>query len=143
MASLRDQIFDAIGQQLGAIDGIGEVARMPFKDPVKFDALHFFDGGQRVTEREAGATRYEMLAIVEGYTEAQGGPEAHGRLSQLYASAVAALMAEPPLGGLAETIDEGALTVDVAPLAGKSRLLFSLEILITYAARRSDPSQPA
>jgi hypothetical protein len=141
--AIREACFIEIDARLTAIDGVTEVERMPSGDPMSFNALHIFDGGQRAGISESDATRYDMSILIEGYVEGSGGKDAHAEINALYADVVAALMSEPPLGGLVETIDEGDLQVTVAQLASKSRLAFSLDFKITFPTRRDDPAQPA
>lgn len=143
MTAVRESIFAEVEQRLGAITGVLEVKRMPFVDPLLFPALHIFDAGQQIEETESGVTRYGAMLTVEGYLEAQGGAEAHAELSNLYSATVAALVTEPPLGGLAETIDEGGMNIQIAPLAGKSRLMFALDFTISFPTRRGAPSTSA
>lgn len=142
MPTVREQVMAAVMTALGEL-GVAELELMPSADPVVFPALHVFDGGQDASPSEPAATRYELALTLEGYMEQAGGAAAYATLNALYAAAVAALMAEPPLGGLAETIDEGGLRISVAPLASRPRLGFSLDMTITFPARRDDPAQPA
>ncbi|UAK24349.1 hypothetical protein [Sphingomonas nostoxanthinifaciens] len=143
MTALREQIFALIEERLGGIAGVSEVERMPSSDPVSFPALHIFDGGQAPDWDETGVTRYDMTVVVEGFLEASGGAEAHKALNALYVDVVTSLMTEPPLDGLAETIDEGGFRPAVAPLASVRRLGFSLTFQITFPTERGDPAQPA
>lgn len=144
MTALRELVFAEIGARLAAIGGVAEVERMPSGDPMDFPALHIFDSGSAPNgEGEPAITRHELPVTIEGYLEQAGGAAAHTALNGLYARVVSVMMPEPPLGGLAETIDEGALRVVVAPLASKPRLGFSLDFIITFPTRRDDPAQPA
>lgn len=143
MTAPRSLVCGTIMGRLRAIPGVAEVERMPSGDPLTFPALHFFDDGHRIGELEAGATRYDMLPTIVGYVEGEGGDEAHDALIDLYSLAVAALLTDPPLDGVAETIDEGNCKFMVAPLASKRRLAFALELPITFAAKRGNPAQAA
>lgn len=143
MVAVREQIFNEIEQRLGEVEGIGEVERQPSGDPASFPALAIFDSGQQLTESDAINNWYQLEVTIDGTVEGGSGPEAHAALNALYVSIVQALVTEPPLGGLAETIDEGALRVDVAELASERRLNFSLDLSITFPTRRGDPAQPA
>lgn len=143
MPIVREQVVAAIEAALAGVD-VAELETMPAGDPVKFPALHIFDAGQNpLNDTEAGVTRYDLALTLEGYMEQAGGAAAYARLNALYRDVVAALMVEPLLGGLAETIDEGALRLSVAPLAAKPRLGFALDMIITFPARRDDPAQAA
>lgn len=143
MTTVRGNQFAWIEAKLGEIEGVKEVARQQHRDPVLFPALHIFDGGQKALEWGGFETRFESRFTVEGYLEAADGAEAHDELSDLYANVVKALITEPPMGGLAESIDEIGMDVSVGPLFGKARLSFTLDFSITYATRRDDPSQAA
>ncbi|USI71618.1 hypothetical protein [Sphingomonas morindae] len=144
MTPLREQIWAEIERRLGAIDGVAEVEREPSAEPISFNALHLEDAGQRTIDGSAGATWYQLAVTIRGYVEGGAGAEAHAALNQLHADTVAALMAdEPPLGGLAETIDEGAMQVQVATAASERRLMFLLDLELTFATRRGNPAQPA
>jgi hypothetical protein len=108
---------------------------------MSFNALHIFDDGHEPSEQEAGATRYALPVSIVGYVEAEGGAAAHAELHALYADAVNALLTEPPLGGIAETIEEGPMRVEVAHLVSTRRLAFELQILVTFPTRRGAPDQ--
>lgn len=141
--AIREACFAEIETRLTAIAGVIEVERMPSGDPMSFSALHIFDGGQRAGDSNVESTRYDMSVLIEGYVEGGSGSAAHGAINALYADVVAALMPEPPLGGLVETIDEGDLQISVAQLASIERLAFALDFKITFPTRRDDPAQPA
>jgi len=143
MTAIRTQIAENVFARLEALGDATETELMPSSDPVSFPARHIFDGGHRLIEQEAGSTRYALDLTVEGYLEASGGHEALIALNDLYAATVRALITEPPLGGLAETIDEGDLRITVAPLASKQRLAFALDLVVTFSTRRDDPAQLA
>jgi len=143
MTAIREQIYALIEQRLRDIDGVNEVERMPSGDPDKFPALHIFDADQDPFAAEAHSTRYAMTVGIEGFISGGSGGVAHAALSDLYAKVVAALMTEPPLGGLAETIDEGAFRPRVKELASKRRLTFELDFQITFPTARGDPAQSA
>lgn len=142
----RELVFVDVEDRLNALRdvvGVTEVERMPSGDPVSFNALHIIDGGQRPGDSDATATRYDLAFTVHGYIEKGGGAAAHTMLNQLYAATVAALMTEPPLGGLVETIDEGPMQVEVAHIASSRRLVFIVDFYANFPTRRGDPAQPA
>lgn len=143
MTAVRNLIFAEIMERLTSIGDAAETELMPSSDPVSFPARHVFDGGQSLGETEAGVTRYALAVTIEGYLEQAGGADAHEAINELYAATVGALLPDPPLGGLAETIDEGDLRITVAPLASMSRLGFALDLEITFPTRRGHPDQPA
>lgn len=123
--------------------GAAEVELMPSADPVEFDAIHLFDDGQGIGDAQAMTTQYDMRLRIECYFEQAGQGAAYLALNDRYAQVVAAMMAEPPMGGLAETIEEGSLRIGVASLASKPRLYFAVDFDISFATRRMDPAQAA
>lgn len=143
MSAPRDQIFQLALARLIALPDAAETELMPSADPISFPARHIFDGGQSIEESGHNFTMYRLGLTVEGYLERDGGTDVHQQLNAFYAATVAALVSDPPLDGLAETIDEGDMRVMVAPLAGTNRLAFALDFSVTFFARRDDPAQPA
>ena len=141
--TVREQIFAEIETRLAAIPTVQSVEREPNGDPDVFDYLAITDGGQVVIEEECGVTRYRLSVDIEGYVEGSGGPATHAALSALYADCVAALLTDPPLGGLAETISEDGLRVAVADLANVRRMGFGLGISIEFSNQRDNPALPA
>lgn len=137
----REAIFRWIRDQLAQIGGLGFIQRSPSGDPDVFPAICIEDGGHVPdVNTEPGITRYALSVIIEGYVETDFGDEASADMNQLYLDVIAKLITDPPCGGLAESIDEGALRVDVALLASKRRMGFSLDVPITFAAIRQSPS---
>lgn len=142
MTAIRLDVLKAVVALLQDIDGVTETILMPSGDPVGFPALHVFDAGQSLIDTEPSVSRYELNLTVEGYIQTASGDDAVGKLNELYAATVRALLADDlPLGGLAETIDEGDMRVFTATLADKPRLGFGLDFTITFPTRREDPAQ--
>lgn len=138
--SAREQIFAALDALLGAVPDVESYERQPSGDPDGYPALALYDAGQELAEHESTACRYQLTVTVEGFVKGASGAAAHGALNALHAKAVAALMAEPPLGGLAELVEEaGQLRIDVAELASERRLGFAQDFTITFATPRGDP----
>lgn len=143
MTAVRELIFAAIESRLTGVEGVSLVERMPSGDPDVFPALSIFDGGQEPTDQGCSATRHGLSVTIEGYVEGADGPEAHAALSQLYVDTVAALMTEPPLGGLVEEIQEGGFRPSVAHLAAAKRLAFGLDFTVLFSTARDNPALPA
>lgn len=143
MTAVREIALQVFDTRLAAIPGVLEYERMPSADPANFNALHVFDGGQEPLEAESQSSRYAMTVTVEGYVEGYSGAGASAALNALYVDVVTAMMPDPPLGGLAETIDEGGMRVEVAKLADKRHLAFALDFIISFPTRRGDPAQSA
>ena len=142
MTAVRQLIADEAKVRMDTTDA-AEVELMPSADPVSYDAIHIFDGGQTIVEAEAGSTRYQLKLTIEGYFEEQGGPATYAALNARYAQVVSLMMTDPPMSGLAETIDEGDMRIGVAALASKPRLYFSLDFDIGFLTSRTDPAQAA
>lgn len=140
MTAIREQLLTIIFTRLAAIPGVQQAERMFSGDPSAFPALIQMDGDQTTIEEEAGTTRYAMEPTIEGYIETADGASAAAALNELYAAVIEALVTDPVLDGLGETIDEKDLRVSVATLAGARRLGFLLSMSITYATRRGNPA---
>jgi len=143
MTAKREAILAAIEEALASTDAV-EVEADPTGDPTRFPALCILDGGQQVVagQGEVGQTRYNMTVVIEGYVEGGTNAAARAALNELYLQTVTALLVDPPLGGLATSIDERDLRIDVAELASKRRLAFALSLDIEFSARRESPSHP-
>jgi hypothetical protein len=127
-------------QRLTGIEGVAEIQVMPSGDPISFPALHIFDDGHDPEDSDTGGTRNAASPRVEGYVEEAGGAAAYAALDALYCATVRALVTDPPLGGLAETIDEGPVRIFTAELGSMRRLSFALDLPITFSHRRGDPA---
>ncbi|WP_010545216.1 hypothetical protein [Sphingomonas elodea] len=143
MTAIRAQIVAEIARRMALVPGINEVEVMPSTDPDVWPALHLFDDGQEPSEYGAEITRQNFAPRIECYVEQPGGAAAYALLNDIYSAVIASLIDGTQLGGLVETIDEGRMEIDVAPLASAPRLYFRLDLPITFAARRGDPSLPA
>lgn len=141
MTAVREQIFAAV---VAALAGLAdEVERMPSGDmsPSGDTALHILDGGQQLDDGEAGTTRWALTVGIDGYVRATGGgAAAHAALNALYVSAVQALFAALPIAGVSDDIEEGPLSVMVAPRADARFLAFSFDLTVFYATKRGDPA---
>jgi len=143
VTAIRAQILAVIEERLKTIPGIAEVEIMPSGDPISFPAIHIFDEGHKIANGGAGLTGYDFVPGLVGYVSGSSGKEAHTRLTDLYAQAVALLTTDPPFGGLAESVDEGDMRILIAPLEKAGLLAFDLDLPITFFTRRGDPAQAA
>ena len=141
MTSCREQLFAILDERLAAIAGVAEYEREPSGDPNAFPALVLYDGGQMQSDGEVGNSQQMLTVTVQGYAEGGAGAAAHGAMNDLHAAVVAALMTEPPLDGLVETIEDRGLRVSVAVLASKRRFGFAQDFEIQFATVRGDPTQ--
>lgn len=142
MTAARWQIIAAAEARLAAIPGIACLEVNPSGDPDAFPALGLHDRGHRTIEAEAGATRYVMTLMVDGFVQGDG---ADGEtLSALYADVVTALVTEAPfdeLPGAVESVDEGDTDTEIAELASERRLGFATSFEIQFSTPRGDPSR--
>jgi len=141
MSAIREQILAWVEAAHAALPSQPEVERDPSGDPGRYPHYAIIDGGQDVIEGEAGTIRYAMALKIEGYVQGGDGAVASAARSDLYAASIGIMMAEPPIGGLAETVEEGRLVCATAELASQRRLGFVLDFTIQYATRRGDPAQ--
>lgn len=143
MSSKRDRIFDAIEAALDLmVPAPAQIEFMPNADPGAFPALHVHDFGQDLERGEAGTVRYRLSITIEGYVQSGSGRAALRELNELHAGLLRAMFAEyndGPLNGLADEIEEGAMTTAVAGLAADRRLGFSQDFTISYATTRGEP----
>lgn len=132
----RQLLVDEVEARCRAIPDVAEVEVMPSGDPLSFRALHILDLGQSPGDDDSQGDRRILDLSIEGFVELGDGPAAHAALNALYADLIDALMPDPPLGGLAETIDEGAMQIVVATLADTRRMAFSLGFEIGFSTPR-------
>lgn len=137
----RDLLFAAIETTLvGAAD---EIEVEPLGDPSGDKALHIFDHGHSIIDRQFDSTRYELRFEVAGYVIAASGPAARTARTALHTEVVRRLMADETLGGLAELLEDEDLDMFTAVLAEKRRLAFGQRFVIQFATPRGDPSRIA
>jgi hypothetical protein len=115
-------------------------------EPVEaFPSLLMIDGGQSVTDENAGVKLHTLRVEVEGYVGATTSAELGPALSDLHGQAVLALMIDRTLGDLVIDVRESELrdpeidrTQGHRPFAA-----FSLAFEIDYFTDPNDPYQPA
>ena len=142
--SIREQILAAFLAQLQAIANV--TAERNRVEPVEaFPSLLMIDGGQSVTDENAGLKLHVLRVEVEGYVSTATSAELGPALSDLHGQTVLALMADRTLGDLAIDLREGELrdpeidrTQGHRPFAA-----FSLAFEIDYFTDPDDPYQPA
>jgi len=141
--SIREQVLAALESRLGTVAGV-TVERNRVESVTEFPALVMIDGGHTVTDENTGLKLYRLRIDVEGYVEATTAAELGPALSDLYAKAVAALMADRTLGGIAIDVHEGELRdpeIDRTQGHGP-HAAFSLAFEVDYATNPTDPYQP-
>lgn len=140
MTAIRETILSTLDLRLSQIAGVAEYERNPSGDPTAFPALSMTDNGQTVVDGEGSITRYALDLAFEGYVEGNDGATVSAELNELYASLLAAVMQEPPIAGLAESFEEGALTISTAFLCEAPRKGFRQDFKITFTTRRGNPA---
>lgn len=140
MTSIREQILTVLDERLSAIGGIGEYERDPSGDPTDWPAVALIDDGDDVSEDQSGLTEYAMGISIEAFAIGSGGLAVSRQLNELHAEIVKAVMQEPPIGGLAERFEEGALKRFTAELASKPRKGIRKDFTIFFTTRRGDPA---
>ncbi|MDP6622793.1 MAG: hypothetical protein QF754_11065, partial [Alphaproteobacteria bacterium] len=137
-----EQVLAAFTARLAAIPDI-TVERNRIEPVVAFPTLVMVDGGQTVSEENTGLKLYALKLDLEGYTQATTAAELGPALSDLYAKAVAALMTDRTLGGVAIDVREGELRdpeIDRTQGHGP-HAAFSLAFEVDYATDPADPYQ--
>ena len=142
--SIREQILAAFLVRLKTIANV-TVERNRAEPVEAFPSLLMIDGGQSVTEENAGIKLHALRLDVEGYVSAAKAADLGPALSDLYGQTVLALMADRTLGDLAIDVREGELrdpeidrTQGHRPIAA-----FSLAFEIDYFTDPNDPYEPA
>jgi len=142
--SIREQILAAFLVRLQTMANV-TVERNRVEPVDAFPSLLMMDGGQSVTEENAGIKFYILRVEVEGYVGAAASLLLGPALSDLHGQTVLALMADRTLGNLAIDLREGELrdpeidrTQGHRPFAA-----FSLAFEIDYFTDPNDPYQPA
>ncbi len=142
--SIREQILAAFLVRLQTIGNV-TVERNRVEPVEEFPSLLMMDGGQSVTEENAGVKLHSLRVELEGYVSAATSAELGPALSDLHGQTVLALMADRTLGDLAIDVREGELrdpeidrTQGHRPFAA-----FSLAFEIDYFADPNNPYEPA
>jgi len=142
--SIREQILAAFLARLQTIGNV-TVERNRVEPIEVFPSLLMIDGGQSVSEENAGVKLHALRVDLEGYVSAATSTELGSALSDLHGQTVLALMADRTLGDLAIDLREGELrdpeidrTQGHRPFAA-----FSLAFEIDYFTDPNDPYQPA
>lgn len=140
--SIREQVLAAVETQLATIASV-TVERNRVEPVAAFPTLVLVDGGHTVSEENTGLKLYALRLEVEGYVQTTTTPELGPALSDLYASAVTALMTDCTLGGIAIDAREGELRdpeIDRTQGHGP-HAAFSLAFEVDFATDPADPYQ--
>lgn len=108
--------------------------RRAFVDASEAPVLNLLPGGHTAEIQDYGDVTYTMTPTIEGTVSAGTDDALDAALDDLYARAVAALAADPTLGGLCVQIAETALDVRVAPVEESAAPLafFSLDVAVEF-----------
>lgn len=140
--SIREQVLAAVEARLSNIIGV-TVERNRVEPVTVFPSLVLVDGGHTVSDENTGLKLYALRLDVEGYVQAETADELGPALSDLYAKAITALMADRTLGGVAIDVREGELRdpeIDRTQGHGPHSA-FSLAFEVDYATDPADPYQ--
>lgn len=149
MSTIRETIIAAFVARLQGIPGLASVELMPSAAPDAFPALAIDDFGNQAPDTDARESVYTMTLQIEGFVQAPAGSEnpgeeAHALANALYADCVRAILAAPDrmgeAGGNVDSVQEGALAIDVAALATSRTISFALSFDIQFRNRSHDPS---
>ena len=142
--SIREQILAAFKARLDTISGV-IVERNRVEPVTTFPTLIMIDGGQTLSEENAGLKLYALRVDVEGYVQGVATADLGPALSDLYAQTVKSLMADRTLGDLAIDVREGEMRdPEIDRTQGHSPFAaFSLAFFIDHFTDPNDPYQPA
>jgi hypothetical protein len=143
-AAIREQILEAMKAALIAALPDARIQRNADR-PAEHDRrpwLNLIDGSQPPpSEETAGFKEYAMSVMLEGLVE-QGDADNPGTsVVQLYADALAALMVDRSVGGLAQDVVEGACDLAIDRESSAPGGSFTLDLTITFWTRSDDPTQ--
>lgn len=140
--TVREQIAAAVKTALAEIDGV-TVYRNRTKEMPEgvMPALVLVDGGHEPDATQSpGHTAYALELTVEGYAKADSDEGIGAAVNDLYGKALAAVMADTTLGGLAVDVREGAMTMDTDRGEGRASLgAFALTLNIDFWTPSGDP----
>jgi hypothetical protein len=143
-AAIREQILEAMKATLIAALPDTRIERNADR-PAEHDRrpwLNLIDGSQSPpSEETAGFKEYVMSVTLEGLVEKGDADNAGTPVVQLYADALAAVMADRTVGGLAQDVVEGALDIEIDRESSASGGAFTLGLTITFWTRSDDPTR--
>jgi len=142
--SIREQILTAFLVRLQTIANV-TVERNRVEPVEAFPSLVMIDGGQSLTEENAGFKLHSLRVEVEGYVSAPTAAELGPALNDLHGQTVLALMADRTLSDQAIDLHEGEFRdPEIDRTQGHSpHAAFSLTFEVDYFTDPSDPYQPA
>ncbi|MCZ4340577.1 hypothetical protein O4H52_03090 [Sphingomonadaceae bacterium G21617-S1] len=142
--SIRERVAQWLDEVIEGMPFVAEYERDPDSDPTQFPAASMTDNGHGdPDDGDGGITHYDMDVDVEIFVKGSEGRSVSTELNNYHASLVKAVMrpGEPPIGGLAEEIHEGALRRFTAMLAAEPRRGFRQKFTIRFPTKRGDPAQ--
>jgi hypothetical protein len=140
MTARREQIILEVLARLAAVPAAALVLRQPNAQPTTSYTLTLDDRGQRLVEAGAIHNRFDMTLVIGGYVSGQGATAA-AAVNEFYAETARALFADGmQLGGIAELVTEGDLSIDAASVDQDFTTFFELLITVQFIARTHDPA---
>jgi hypothetical protein len=142
MTAISEQICLWLDARLAAISGVVEYERDPSGDPTDFPSVSLTYEGHVTEEAEAGTTRYVADFTIEAYLEGSSGAGVSAQMNDLHVGVVAAVVdpGNPPVGGLAERVEEGDLVRATAHFASIPRKGFRQQFKIQFSTQRGNPA---
>jgi hypothetical protein len=141
MIAKLEAIHAEFERRLRGIASANEVTSLATGDPSEFPALNVLEiGWDPDVTTEPGVTRYTLTMAVEGYVRGSDGGTARQDRNALYLAVVEAIIDEPPLGGLAEELNEGPTRPVTATLSNEERMGFVTQFIVTFPANRASPT---
>lgn len=131
------QIADAVLQLMLPL--AAEVELSPTGEAQTFPAIMIDDDGETITSQDWLTTRARLLITLTGAVQGAS-REGHRLARNLDAAAVAALMADQQLGGLATKLDLGPATFERVKLASKPGVLFRRQLDVDFSYQTTDPT---
>lgn len=103
--------------------------------------VNFWDAGHTAEAQDYGETTYNMNLPIEATVAAPSDDALGPAVNDLYIRTLAALMAEPTLGGLCQQLTEGAVDVRIAPSEESDAPLafFSLDVVAEFHTADGSP----
>jgi hypothetical protein len=139
MTARREILIGEVMARLASVPGDPLVLRQPNAQPSTYPALTIDDRGQRRITAGAIHNIYAITLVIGGYVAGQGAAGA-AALNALYAATIRALFADgAQLGGLADVITEGDLTIEGAALDRQFTTFFELILDVQFRSRTHDP----
>jgi hypothetical protein len=111
--AIREMAISRLVAALGAVGVPVERGRRSQPDADEAPVMAVYDGGHNATVDDSGLATYEMQVLVEAAVSAADDATLGPAVNDLYARTIAALMADPTLGGVVTDTVESAFDIRV------------------------------